>query len=61
VRIDELLRAGDGPVFSFEFGPPRTPEAELALWQAVEQLHARRSRPVLFADEFPGHARSHRA
>ena len=22
MRIDELLRAGDGPVFSFEFGPP---------------------------------------
>jgi methylenetetrahydrofolate reductase (NADPH) len=40
MRIDELLRAGDGPVFSFEFGPPRTPEAELALWQAVEELRA---------------------
>jgi methylenetetrahydrofolate reductase (NADH) len=40
VRIDDLLRAGDGPVFSFEFGPPRTPEAELALWQAVEELRA---------------------
>jgi methylenetetrahydrofolate reductase (NADPH) len=40
VRIDELLRAGGGPVFSFEFGPPRTPEAELALWQAVEELRA---------------------
>jgi methylenetetrahydrofolate reductase (NADPH) len=39
VRIDELLRGG-GPVFSFEFGPPRTPEAELALWQAVEELRA---------------------
>jgi methylenetetrahydrofolate reductase (NADPH) len=38
VRIDELLRAGDGPVFSFEFGPPRSPEAELALWSAVEDL-----------------------
>jgi methylenetetrahydrofolate reductase (NADPH) len=38
MRIDELLRAGDGPVFSFEFGPPRTPEAELALWEAVEEL-----------------------
>jgi methylenetetrahydrofolate reductase (NADPH) len=38
MRIDELLRAGSGPVFSFEFGPPRTPEAELALWQAVEEL-----------------------
>src|SRR4051794_24263650 len=40
MRIDELLRAGDGPIFSFEFGPPRTPEAELALWQAVEELRA---------------------
>jgi methylenetetrahydrofolate reductase (NADPH) len=40
MRIDELLRTGDGPVFSFEFGPPRTPEAELALWQAVEELRA---------------------
>lgn len=40
MRIDELLRVGEGPVFSFEFGPPRTPEAELALWQAVEELRA---------------------
>jgi methylenetetrahydrofolate reductase (NADPH) len=40
MRIDELLRAGGGPVFSFEFGPPRTPEAELSLWQAVEELRA---------------------
>jgi methylenetetrahydrofolate reductase (NADPH) len=40
VRIDELLRADAGPVFSFEFGPPRSPEAELALWQAVEELRA---------------------
>jgi methylenetetrahydrofolate reductase (NADPH) len=40
MRIDELLRASGGPVFSFEFGPPRTPEAELALWQAVEELRA---------------------
>jgi methylenetetrahydrofolate reductase (NADPH) len=40
VRIDALLRASRGPVFSFEFGPPRTPEAELALWQAVEELRA---------------------
>jgi methylenetetrahydrofolate reductase (NADPH) len=39
VRIDELLRAG-APVFSFEFGPPRSPEAELALWKAVEELRA---------------------
>ena len=27
-------------MFSFEFGPPRTPEAELSLWQAVEELRA---------------------
>ena len=40
MRIDELLRASAGPLFSFEFGPPRTPEAELALWQAVEELRA---------------------
>ena len=40
MRIDELLRAGERPVFSFEFGPPRTPEAELSLWQAVEELRA---------------------
>jgi len=38
MRIDDLLRGG--PVFSFEFGPPRTPEAELALWGAVEELRA---------------------
>jgi methylenetetrahydrofolate reductase (NADPH) len=38
MRIDDLLRGG--PVFSFEFGPPRTPEAELALWDAVEELRA---------------------
>jgi methylenetetrahydrofolate reductase (NADPH) len=38
MRIDHLLRVG--PVFSFEFGPPRTAEAELALWTAVEELRA---------------------
>jgi methylenetetrahydrofolate reductase (NADH) len=38
MRIDDLL--GGGPVFSFEFGPPRTPEAELALWGAVEELRS---------------------
>ncbi|HEX5621908.1 MAG TPA: methylenetetrahydrofolate reductase [Solirubrobacteraceae bacterium] len=38
MRIDDRLRRG--PVFSFEFGPPRTPEAELALWTAVEELRA---------------------
>jgi methylenetetrahydrofolate reductase (NADPH) len=38
VRIDELLRAAREPVLSFEFGPPRTVEAELAFWQAIEEL-----------------------
>jgi methylenetetrahydrofolate reductase (NADPH) len=37
-RIDDLLRAGGEPVLSFEFGPPRTAEAELAFWEAVEEL-----------------------
>lgn len=45
MRIDELLRTGDGPGFSFEFGPPRTPEAELALWQ--RRRGAARARPGL--------------
>jgi methylenetetrahydrofolate reductase (NADH) len=38
MRIDELLRAAREPVLSFEFGPPRTVEAELAFWQAIEEL-----------------------
>ncbi len=38
VRIDEILSAGDGPVFSFEFFPPKTPEGEANLYAAVEQL-----------------------
>jgi methylenetetrahydrofolate reductase (NADPH) len=37
-RIDDLLRDGREPVLSFEFGPPRTVEAELGLWSAVEEL-----------------------
>jgi methylenetetrahydrofolate reductase (NADPH) len=37
-RIDELLAAAREPVLSFEFGPPRTVEAELAFWQAIEEL-----------------------
>jgi methylenetetrahydrofolate reductase (NADPH) len=40
VRIDERLAAGGAPVVSFEFMPPRTVEAELALWRAVEELRA---------------------
>jgi methylenetetrahydrofolate reductase (NADPH) len=38
MRIDDLLRDGREPVISFEFGPPRTVEAELAFWRAVEEL-----------------------
>jgi methylenetetrahydrofolate reductase (NADPH) len=38
MRIDELLRAAREPVLSFEFGPPRTVEAELAFWSAIEEL-----------------------
>jgi methylenetetrahydrofolate reductase (NADPH) len=40
MRIDERLKAGDGPVVSFEFLPPRSVEAELAFWQAIEELAA---------------------
>jgi methylenetetrahydrofolate reductase (NADPH) len=40
MRIDELLRSAREPVLSFEFGPPRTVEAELAFWQAIEELRA---------------------
>lgn len=37
MRIDELLNR-DGPVFSFEFFPPETPEGEERLFQAIAQL-----------------------
>src|SRR4051794_19538372 len=37
-RIDEKLKSGAGPIVSFEFGPPRTVEAELAFWAAIEEL-----------------------
>lgn len=38
MRIDEILAAGDEPVFSFEFFPPKTPEGEANLYAAIEQL-----------------------
>jgi methylenetetrahydrofolate reductase (NADPH) len=38
MRIDERL--GGEPVVSFEFLPPRTVEAELAFWKAIEELAA---------------------
>jgi methylenetetrahydrofolate reductase (NADPH) len=38
MRIDERLAAGGEPVLSFEFSPPRSVEAELGFWRAVEEL-----------------------
>jgi methylenetetrahydrofolate reductase (NADPH) len=37
MRIDEML-AGGGPVFSFEFFPPKTPEGTEQLFRSVEEL-----------------------
>jgi methylenetetrahydrofolate reductase (NADH) len=37
MRIDELL-SDDGPVFSIEFFPPRTPEGAEALFETVDAL-----------------------
>ncbi len=37
MRIDELLRS-DGPVFSFEFFPPKTPQGEENLYAALAEL-----------------------
>jgi methylenetetrahydrofolate reductase (NADPH) len=39
MRIDTLF-ARDEPVFSFEFFPPKTPEGEANLFQAVQELRA---------------------
>src|SRR6185503_14272604 len=39
MRLDDKLRAGE-PIVSFEFSPPRTVEAELAFWGAIEELAA---------------------
>src|SRR5580765_875788 len=40
MRIDELLDAEDGPTFSFEFFPPKTPEGEDNLNAVLRELHA---------------------
>jgi methylenetetrahydrofolate reductase (NADPH) len=37
MRIDQILGA-DGPVFSFEFFPPKTPEGERNLYRALAEL-----------------------
>jgi methylenetetrahydrofolate reductase (NADPH) len=39
MRIDRIL-AGDGPVFSFEFFPPKTEAGERNLYSALEELEA---------------------
>jgi methylenetetrahydrofolate reductase (NADPH) len=38
MRVDELLRSSDEPVFSFEFFPPKTEEGEENLRAALEDL-----------------------
>jgi methylenetetrahydrofolate reductase (NADPH) len=38
MRIDEIIAAGDEPVFSFEFFPPKTAEGEQNLFNALEEL-----------------------
>lgn len=39
--VAELIR-GPAPTFSFEFFPPKTPEGERALWQAIRELESLR-------------------
>jgi methylenetetrahydrofolate reductase (NADPH) len=38
MRIDELIEAADRPVFSFEFFPPKTPDGERNLLEALRSL-----------------------
>jgi methylenetetrahydrofolate reductase (NADPH) len=38
MRVDRVLAEAAEPVVSFEFGPPRSVEAELAFWGAIEEL-----------------------
>jgi methylenetetrahydrofolate reductase (NADPH) len=38
MRIDELIEAADGPVFSFEFFPPKTADGERNLAEALRAL-----------------------
>ncbi len=40
MRIDEIIAASDGPVFSFEFFPPKTDEGERNLRLTLEDLRA---------------------
>ncbi|WP_038048818.1 methylenetetrahydrofolate reductase [NAD(P)H] [Thermus caliditerrae] len=38
MKIRDLLRERRGPLFSFEFFPPKTPEGEEALFRTMEEL-----------------------
>jgi methylenetetrahydrofolate reductase (NADPH) len=38
VRIDDILARGEGPIFSFEFFPPKTEEGERNLFAALDAL-----------------------
>ena len=40
MRIDEIIASRDGPVFSFEFFPPKTDEGERNLRATLEDLRA---------------------
>jgi methylenetetrahydrofolate reductase (NADPH) len=40
VRIDEIIARNDGPVFSFEFFPPKTDDGERNLRATLEDLRA---------------------
>jgi methylenetetrahydrofolate reductase (NADPH) len=40
LRIDEIIAISDGPVFSFEFFPPKTDEGERNLRATLEMLRA---------------------
>ncbi len=40
MRIDEIIATNDGPVFSFEFFPPKTDEGERNLRATLEALRA---------------------
>lgn len=38
--VRDMLAGGTGPVFSFEFFPPKTDAGEIALWQAIRELES---------------------
>ncbi|GAC1610285.1 MAG: hypothetical protein NVS4B10_25740 [Myxococcales bacterium] len=40
MRIDDIIAGSSGPVFSFEFFPPKTDEGERNLRATLEELRA---------------------